>query len=63
MGYAHGDWLVAHIPGAIAEVSNQFAAMPSLHFGWSMWCCLALYPVLRNRLGKVLIAYLSPKKR
>lgn len=42
--------------GAIAEVSNQFAAMPSLHFGWSMWCCLALYPVLRNRLGKGLIA-------
>jgi hypothetical protein len=42
--------------GAIAEVSNQFAAMPSLHFGWSMWCCLALYPVLRNRVGKALIA-------
>jgi hypothetical protein len=42
--------------GAVAQVSNQFAAMPSLHFGWSMWCCLALYPVLRNRLGKVLIA-------
>ncbi|OWY62752.1 hypothetical protein B7486_56745 [cyanobacterium TDX16] len=30
--------------------------MPSLHFGWSMWCFLALYSVLRNRLGKVLIA-------
>jgi len=42
--------------GAVARVSNQFAAMPSLHFGWSMWCFLALYSVLRNQLGKVLIA-------
>lgn len=42
--------------GAIAQVSNQFAAMPSLHFGWSMWCFLALYSVLRNRPGKLLIA-------
>lgn len=42
--------------GPVAEVSNQYAAMPSLHFGWSLWCCLALYSVLGNRIGKVLIA-------
>lgn len=37
------------------SISNQYAAMPSLHFAWSMWCLLALYPVLRNRIGKVAI--------
>jgi hypothetical protein len=41
--------------GAISKVSNQFAAMPSLHFAWSMWCCLVLYPQMRNRVGKVLV--------
>ena len=42
--------------GAMQEVSNQFAAMPSLHFGWSAWCLLVLWPVLRSRLAKAAIA-------
>lgn len=24
--------------GALTAVTNQYAAMPSLHFGWSLWC-------------------------
>lgn len=24
--------------GALTEMTNQYAAMPSLHFGWSLWC-------------------------
>ncbi|MFC4035282.1 phosphatase PAP2 family protein [Streptomyces polygonati] len=24
--------------GKLSKVSNQFAAMPSLHIGWSLWC-------------------------
>ncbi|WP_442269833.1 bifunctional glycosyltransferase 87/phosphatase PAP2 family protein [Streptomyces sp. M-16] len=24
--------------GAMTAISNQYAAMPSLHFGWSLWC-------------------------
>ncbi len=28
--------------GGMASVSNQYAAMPSLHFGWSTWCAVAL---------------------
>jgi hypothetical protein len=28
-------------PGLAAK-SNQFAAMPSLHIGWSLWCALAI---------------------
>ncbi|WP_083975728.1 phosphatase PAP2 family protein [Kitasatospora mediocidica] len=29
--------------GAGASVSNQFAAMPSMHIGWSLWCGLTLF--------------------
>ena len=41
---------------AMESVSNQYAAMPSLHFAWSFWCFLVLYSRIRNRVGKVLIA-------
>ncbi len=34
--------------GGMAAVSNQYAAMPSLHIGWSLWCALAIWPVVRN---------------
>jgi len=30
--------------GAMADVSNQFAAMPSLHFAWASFCAFALVP-------------------
>ncbi len=33
--------------GAVDKVSNQFAAMPSLHTGWSLWCACALVPSVR----------------
>ena len=39
--------------GTMQSISNQYAAMPSLHFAWSSWCALALVPVLRNRAAKV----------
>ena len=41
--------------GAIAKLSNQYAAMPSLHFAWSLWCCLALWPTLRTRWTRTLL--------
>ena len=28
--------------GGMASVSNQYAAMPSLHFGWSTWCAITV---------------------
>jgi hypothetical protein len=40
--------------GAIAKLSNQYAAMPSLHFAWSLWVCLALWPRLRSRVTRSL---------
>jgi hypothetical protein len=40
--------------GPIAKLSNQYAAMPSLHFAWSVWCTLALWPRLRHRWSRAL---------
>ena len=34
--------------GPVAQVSNQYAAMPSLHFAWSTWSALVLYPMVRH---------------
>ena len=31
------------------QVANAYAAMPSLHGGWSMWCACAAVPVLKRR--------------
>ncbi|WP_107061867.1 bifunctional glycosyltransferase 87/phosphatase PAP2 family protein [Streptomyces cellulosae] len=28
--------------GVMTAVTNQYAAMPSLHFGWSLWCGLVI---------------------
>ncbi|MEO6987368.1 MAG: phosphatase PAP2 family protein [Aquihabitans sp.] len=32
--------------GGMAVVSNQYAAMPSLHFGWSTWCAITVILVI-----------------
>ncbi|MEX0665835.1 MAG: phosphatase PAP2 family protein [Acidimicrobiia bacterium] len=42
--------------GAVNKISNQFAAMPSVHCAWALWCALALVPRLRRRWAKVLAA-------
>ena len=42
--------------GTMQKVSNQFAAMPSLHFAWAFWCTLALYPILKSQKTKLLIS-------
>ncbi|MDQ1432827.1 MAG: hypothetical protein QOF40_3429 [Actinomycetota bacterium] len=41
---------------AIREFGNLFAAMPSLHVGWSTWSVLAIWPLVRRRWVKVLLA-------
>ena len=35
--------------GGMQNVSNQYAAMPSVHIAWAAWCALALGPRLKNR--------------
>jgi membrane-associated phospholipid phosphatase len=39
----------------MASISNQYAAMPSLHFAWSTWCLLALWPLVRHTLSRALL--------
>jgi hypothetical protein len=39
----------------MASISNQYAAMPSLHIGWATWCALAVWPLLRRRWAKGLV--------
>jgi len=42
--------------GAMQSVSNQYAAMPSLHCAWATWCAMALIPVIRNRSARAALA-------
>src|SRR5262249_36699008 len=42
--------------GAVNKISNQFAAMPSVHCAWALWCACALVPRLRRRWAKLLAA-------
>ena len=30
----------ASAPRGIGDATNQYAAMPSMHFGWSLWCAV-----------------------
>ena len=44
--------------GTMSKISNQYAAMPSLHFAWSTWCACVLVPMFRSKWAKALtIAY------
>ena len=34
----------------LASASNQFAAMPSMHVGWSLWCSVVILSLSRRRV-------------
>jgi hypothetical protein len=38
----------------VAKASNQFAAMPSLHIGWSLWCAFAIVSLARRPWVRVI---------
>jgi hypothetical protein len=55
---------IRHLSGSRVEASlmdragNAYAALPSLHMAWAVWCTLALYPLLRRRWTRVVaVAY------
>lgn len=53
----HGGWISFDDEKA-ASVTNQFAAMPSMHIGWATWSTLVLLPLIRRRwLRALVIAY------
>jgi membrane-associated phospholipid phosphatase len=53
--HALGGWHT----GSLAVVANQFAAMPSLHIAWAVWCSLAMWR-LSSRLWVRCVAVLYP---
>ncbi|NBE53190.1 phosphatase PAP2 family protein [Streptomyces boluensis] len=40
--------------GDLKHMTNQYAAMPSMHIGWSLWCGLAVFALSRVRWVRVL---------
>jgi hypothetical protein len=42
--------------GTMQKISNQYAAMPSLHCAWAIWSVLVLWPGVRRRGARVLLA-------
>jgi PAP2 superfamily len=40
--------------GAVNKISNQFAAMPSVHCAWALFCACALVPRLKHWWAKAL---------
>jgi hypothetical protein len=46
------------VPRGLGALTNQFAAMPSLHVGWSIWCGVLIAVYARRRWVKTLgVAY------
>lgn len=41
---------------SVKDLSNQYAAMPSMHVGWALWCAFAVTPVLQHRWSRAAIA-------
>jgi membrane-associated phospholipid phosphatase len=51
------DGASGHLEGSLINTAgDQYASMPSLHVAWAVWCALALYPVVRHRALRVLVA-------
>ncbi|MFD9125012.1 phosphatase PAP2 family protein [Kitasatospora sp. NPDC059571] len=40
--------------GVLTDLTNQYAAMPSLHIAWALWCTLAVLTATRRRWLRVL---------
>ncbi|MET9578843.1 MULTISPECIES: bifunctional glycosyltransferase 87/phosphatase PAP2 family protein [Streptomyces] len=45
--------------GTLTALTNQYAAMPSLHFGWSLWCGVVI-AVLATRWWMKVLGVLHP---
>jgi membrane-associated phospholipid phosphatase len=39
----------------INTAGDKYASMPSLHVAWAVWCALALWPVVRPRILRLLV--------
>ncbi len=55
----HYEGLWSFDSGTFQNLSNQYAAMPSIHFAWACWCFLALRGKVRSGWGRLCL-YLYP---
>jgi len=52
--HAVGAWST----GALASQANEYAAMPSLHVAWALWCAVAVWSIRRDVLSRTIaVAY------
>ena len=40
--------------GDLKHMSNQYAAMPSMHIGWSLWCGLTIFALASAPWARIL---------
>ncbi|WP_432135690.1 MULTISPECIES: phosphatase PAP2 family protein [unclassified Streptomyces] len=50
---AHQTW-GSLASGDLKDMSNQYAAMPSMHIGWALWCGLTIFALARAPWVRVL---------
>jgi len=57
--FANAGWWgnAASAPRGLGDATNQFAAMPSLHFGWSLWCGIQMWGFGGRRWRVAAVAY------
>ena len=41
----------------IGDATNQYAAMPSMHFGWSLWCAIQIWGFKSGSGAPIAVAY------
>ncbi|WP_229329840.1 phosphatase PAP2 family protein [Streptomyces sp. UNOC14_S4] len=49
-GWWGGD---ASAPRGLGGMTNQYAAMPSLHVGWALWCGVVMFRHMRSAWAKI----------
>jgi hypothetical protein len=50
----HGWWgSDASAPRGLGAMTNQLAAMPSLHVGWALWCAWVVFTLTRKRWVRI----------
>jgi hypothetical protein len=47
----------ASAPRGLGDATNQYAAMPSLHFGWSLWCGIQMWGFKKRPWRIAAVAY------
>jgi hypothetical protein len=59
--YADYGWWgsAASAPRGIGDATNQYAAMPSMHFGWALWCAIQMWGFRSHIWRALAIAYPS----